>query len=433
MKTSLYLKEPHSKTETVIFARISYNGIQLKIYLPESIKPEFWDSEKQQARATNRFTDHAYFNQRLHLIMMMISQIFNEVKTESNAIPLKETLKKRIEAQIKSKEVDTNTEQDFFSFFNSIINHSERGVRINLKTKNAMSPNTIRTYRTTYKCMLEFEKHSRHKIYFNTIDLSFYADLLEYLQTIKKFRKNTVGKHIQILKVIMNEALDAGLHANRAFQSNKFAVPREDVDSIALSIEELDELRNIDLSLNKRLETVRDLFIVGAFTGLRFSDFNQIKPENIKDNLITIIQQKTKDKIVTPILNETREILDKYGDSMPKVISNQKMNLYLKEIGEKIPSLHEDFTVKSTIGNLVVFNTYKKYELLSTHTARRSFATNMYKLGKLNTQSIMAVTGHKTEKSFFKYIKVTPDEHARILQSAWNNDKTLNLRIITAG
>lgn len=430
MKVSLYLKDPQSSKETVIWARISYNGNQLKVYLAEVINPIFWDSKKQRARATNKFVNHVYFNQRLDNITSTIAEVYNEVKSELGTIPQKETLKERIKARIREIEPKANPEQNFFTFFKSIIENSERGARINLKTKTAISANTLRTYRTTYSCLLDFENYRRQKINFNSVDLDFHADLLEYLQSVKGFRKNTVGKHIQILKVVMNEALDAGLHDNRAFQSKKFAVPREDVDSIALSIEELDELQQLDLSNNIRLETVRDLFIVGAYTGLRFSDFTQIKPENIKEGLITIIQQKTKEKVTTPILPPTQEILSKYGDNIPKVISNQKMNAYLKEIGMKISCLNEDISIASTIGNSRVIKTFKKYELFTTHTARRSFATNMYKLGRFDIISIMAVTGHKTEKSFLKYIKVTKDEHARILQIAWDTSLKSDFKIV---
>ena len=206
------------------------------------------------------------------------------------------------------------------------------------------------------------------------------------------------------------------------FKSTKFKILSEEAESIYLTEEEILLLFNLDLSQNRKLETVRDLFIVGCYTGLRFSDFTQIKKENIKDGFISIRTQKTDKPVVIPIHWTIQQILDKYcnenENSLPRAISNQKMNEYLKEIGKKA-EIKEMVLVTKSKGGLKVKSSVQKYELISTHTARRSLATNLFLQG-FPSISIMKITGHKSEKAFLKYIKMTPEENAIKLKQFWS-------------
>ena len=102
---------------------------------------------------------------------------------------------------------------------------------------------------------------------------------------------------------------------------------------------------------------------------------------------------------------------------MPEVISNQKFNDYIKEVG-KLAEINQNETITKTIGGVLTTIYLPKYELISSHTGRRSFCTNMYKRG-LPTLMIMSISGHKTEKSFLKYIKVKQEEHALMMKKEW--------------
>lgn len=148
---------------------------------------------------------------------------------------------------------------------------------------------------------------------------------------------------------------------------------------------------------------------------MRFSDFSNINVRDIKDGLLEFTQFKTKEKVVVPIGEEVIAILDRNNGEVPLSMSNQKMNMYLKLIGAMIPELHEVVEKKLTKGGKLTKKVLPKYELISTHTARRSFATNEYNAGT-PTITIRAITGHKDEKSFLKYIKATSTDHAKKLQ-----------------
>ena len=177
------------------------------------------------------------------------------------------------------------------------------------------------------------------------------------------------------------------------------------------------QLYNFDFSDNKRLERVRDLFLVGAWTGLRFSDFTRITKEHIKGNFIEIEQQKTGKRVLIPLHPVVSEIWQRYGEKLPPNITNQKLNDYIKEVC-KIVGLTDYEHKTITKGGVKTSTRYEKWELVSSHTARRSFATNLF-LSGFPTLSIMQVMGHRTEKAFMRYIKVTPEQHAVLLQAHW--------------
>ncbi len=151
--------------------------------------------------------------------------------------------------------------------------------------------------------------------------------------------------------------------------------------------------------------------------GCRFSDLEKVGKTDIKDGFITFRQQKTNAKVTIPLHPVVLEILDKYDFNLPEPISNQRFNEYIKEAAQ-MAGIDTPETITRTVGNALKSETYPKYQLISSHTGRRSFCTNQYKRG-LPTLMIMSISGHKTEKSFLKYIKVTQTEHASMMKKAW--------------
>ena len=154
-----------------------------------------------------------------------------------------------------------------------------------------------------------------------------------------------------------------------------------------------------------------------AWTGCRFSDLEKIGKTDIKDGFITFRQQKTNAKVTIPLHPVVLEILEKYEFDLHEPISNQRFNAYVKEVAKKA-EINTPETITRTVGGSLKSEVYLKHDLISSHTGRRSFCTNMYKRG-LPTLMIMSISGHKTEKSFLKYIKVTQAEHAAMMKKAW--------------
>jgi len=226
----------------------------------------------------------------------------------------------------------------------------------------------------------------------------------------------------------MGEAIDLGYTNNLSFKHNKFTYSEGETDAIYLTEKEIINLYRFDLSKNKRLEQVRDLFVFGCFVGLRFSDYNNVKPENIirieGDYFIKLITKKTNELVIIPCNPVVLDIFKKYDSNLnklPKSLSNQKFNEYIKEVCKKA-----EFNEK---GRLSTEPALELWQCISSHTARRSFATNYY-LDGFPTIDLMKITGHKTEKAFLRYIRVSKlDTAKRLSQHIKKNWSEKMLRV----
>lgn len=399
-EVNFFLKEPNSESETLVYLFFSYNGNRLKYSTGEKIHTDYWIKEKQRASSKMPLKQAPEFNARLDDITGKIKNVYRRLLNDG-IVPTNSILKQELEKELKQEKTDKVT---FFSFIESFIEES----------KKIKAPATVKSYRNTLTHLKNYCQLKRKEIDFDNVDLNFYNSFLTYLTDDLNFAANTVGNQIKILKLFMNEATERGLNNNLDFKKRKFKKVTENPDKIYLTSEELKTIYNLDLSENKKLERTRDLFIVGCFTGLRFSDFIQVKKENIiEENKIKIRTQKTGETVVIPLHPYVKEIFEKYNDELPKPISNQKMNDFLKEIGE-LAGIDSQVEMSITKGGKLQKDIFKKYELITTHVARRSFASNLY-LADVPAITIMKITGHQTEKSFLRYIRITQEENANKL------------------
>jgi len=424
-KVRFYLKDS-AKNETSIFARLSFkyyetnengnkNFKHLKYYTGETINPKYWDGKNQKAKETDKFPTHPEFNQRLKDIETAILNVYRQMLNDGRGNELNpETLRVSVNEYL-NKENKTvkpiSNKTGFVDFIQLIINESKNGERT---TENGtrIKPRTLLSYRTTLNTLTTYETEKKRKLKFSDITMEFYSKFVQYLND-KKRAVNTIGGHIKNIKVFMSIANNRGLTENRDYQKKDFKKIDEETQTIYLNETELLKIYNKDFSKNKKLDTVRDIFIIGCYTGLRFSDLKQLRKEHFSENTITITTEKTGEPVVIPLHWTVKEIFKKYEYTLPRVISNQKFNEYLKVVGEK-SEIDDNVIISETRGGLRYDTTVKKYTLISVHTARRSFATNMF-LNDIPTLSIMKITGHRTEKTFLKYIKITPEENANKL------------------
>lgn len=224
------------------------------------------------------------------------------------------------------------------------------------------------------------------------------------------------------------------LHTNTDYKGRKFKVEAEAADAIYLTTDELMRIHQFTATpeniaeicpdprkSNRQqkaaaLNLAKNKFLIGAFTALRVSDFNRLREVNLSENLIRIKPKKGTRKnedVVIPIHPVVREILSA-GFEIETQMSEQKLNEHIKEVC-RLAGITQPVTTARTEGNRLAERTAPKYQMVSTHTARRSGATNMYKAG-IPAISIMKITGHTTEKSFMKYIKITQEENAELLK-----------------
>ncbi|MEN6352174.1 MAG: site-specific integrase [Bacteroidales bacterium] len=373
----------------------------MKYSTGEKINPKFWNSEKQRAKETKQFKEYPEFNSRLDDCAEKVRSAYRKILNDGESVTLF-NLRKELDTAFKKQEKEQKP--DLLGFIEKFIKETT-GIR---------AESTTKAYQNALNHLKNYCKAKNCKIDFDNIDMLFYNSFTKYLVEDLDLAQNTVGTKIKNLKVFMGEAYERGLHKNLEFRSRKFIKATEETDKIYLNVQELEKIYKHDFSANKKLERVRDLFIIGCYTGLRFSDFTQLSKENIIDNnKIKIRTQKTKDTVVIPLHPYVREILMKYDWNIPDPITNQKMNDYLKEIGEAA-KIDGKIQVSITKGGELKKSIFDKFKLISTHTARRSFASNLYLAG-VPAITIMKITGHKTESSFLRYIRISQEENANKL------------------
>ena len=286
---------------------------------------------------------------------------------------------------------------------------------INKKTKKPVSKRTVQSFRTAISYILKFEKHKNKKLLLLDVNLKFHSDFILFLKKEYDLSTNTIGGYVKDIKTFCR-------YASRSYKisdtvlSTDFFVLREETDAIVLDEKEIDLIFNFDFSENKRFENVRDWQIIGLWTGLRTSDWQKV--ENITDGFVTITMQKSQGaKVVIPVHWQIKELIKKRG--FPKTVSDVEFNRVIKLVCKEIGINKKVFgSRRNPKTNRKESGYFEKYLLIGSHTCRRSFATNLYN-ADFPSISIMNITGHKTESSFLKYIKVTPKEHAQKLARHW--------------
>jgi integrase len=435
-KFNFYLKDKFSEKETPIILYIRYEGNRLRYYTGKSIEPKFWSEDSQSVRLVKEVPTAKIFNNILEKTKGEATKIFSELERDLGRVPSTIELKSKLDEVLKeipeAEKPETEKIPTFLELFKGFIQDSQDGTRLTASGKR-FDKRSIQKYNTVFDTLEKFGKS--YHLTFDTIDKNFYTKFVTYMnkeqsKTVNgekviikpSFTVNTIGKYIQVLKTFLSYATENGYNTNMFFQSKTFKAPKVPGFSIYLTESEINQILALDLTETPHFERVRDLFVVGCWTGLRFSDFTAIRPENIKEDYLEIKTFKTGEKVIIPIHPMVKTIMAKYSgkypNSLPPAISNQKMNSYLKEIAKQVDCLKVPVEVERIKGGLKTMTKQDKWELVTTHTARRSFATNVYKSG-FPAISLMKITGHRTEKAFLLYIKVTPEENAKQLLDHW--------------
>lgn len=426
------LKHPRSSDPTLILLIAYFNKQRFVYSTGKKILPVLWDKESQRPTKNNNILNK-YLKTKPNLKNEMkdFHKILNRYEGEAaksygyleqqeiiiTPDRIKELMNKKFNPKLElnknSKKLTLNT------YIENYIKDIESGKRLvadGFSKGKRYKKGSIKNYKG-FKVQLDsFQEEKKKSLNFDDITIDFYDDFVNYFIN-KEYSANTIGRHIKNLKTIMRSAREEGIHNNHEIDRKKFKVIREDTDSIYLTENELNKMYKLNLSENKTLDIARDIFIVGCRTSQRFSDYSQINKENLirienKVVIIDLVQKKTEERVNIPLHWQVKEILKKYSGYLPKIYE-QKLNKRIKKIG-KLAGIDESVLTYETKGGLKVKKTVSKYELIKTHTARRTGCTLMYK-AHIPVIDIMKISGHKTEREFLKYIKVSKKETAILL------------------
>lgn len=272
---------------------------------------------------------------------------------------------------------------------------------------------TAQVYNATIDHLEGYAKTKKIILTWESFDLDFYESFVDYLYSLGH-NDNTVGKYVRKLKHLISEAFERNLHTNLSFKKKGFRAPSAEVDEIYLSESEIIQFYNVDLP---DLKESKMRFVFACWVGLRFGDLTKINPNQVLKGMtgpvLKVVTEKTGEEVIIPLHPLAQEIWEYWQKNPPSKIDNPTFNEHIKTIAEKA-GFEELVQKRNTIKGKVSVQWVKKFEMVKAHTARRSFATNCYLMG-IPTKTIMAITGHRTEKAFLKYIRVTKDQHANIM------------------
>ena len=434
---------------TPLYTKLKVDGKGRWICLPIYVDIKEWEDASQTERKLSNYINKKGINKKVALIEEAITDMRRHHRLT------KENLDKSIEdivladkrealkrAEQLGKEAEDRKKRNVKDFVVEHIRKIESG-EVRTAKKEKYAKESIKNWKQFRRVFLDFYKIRPFE--WDDINEALADRYIAYLESIG-YMKYTLDKHISLFKTIVGVAERQGLHNNHLAGSylKSPQIREEDkAKEIYLTKDELSAL--YDMPLSGFEEQVRDVFLIGSFTALRYSDYSRIKKENIGfthngTKVIRIKQEKTAGTVVIPILDERLEaLLKKYDYNVPEVL-DQCLNRTIKEICKRlsvtVPSLGKKertvLTLKERRAEVEArkkgvelyeydeqgFPIRPRWVLVASHTARRSCITNMYLSKKFSVQQMMSVSGHKTETMFYKYVKLSLDEYADSVASA---------------
>jgi integrase len=411
------------------------SGVRKYYKTGEKLRPENWNTENQQALYLDKKTakkllpqapynflpsnkEIEEINGNLQAIRKDLSDIENRFKLNKEVYSAEmviDSLKENRTPLTKKKE-QTNL---VFDFIDQYIQDN----------KASREPASMCVYKSLKSHLQSFQIDKKKKVTFDNIDYAFFLEFQNYLINIKSKRTPnglgnvTIAKQLSTLKTFLNYARMQGIEVSDKYKD--FKIKKESLEVIALTNEEFETIYNFDLTGNKKLDQVRDVFCFSCATGFRYSDLSQLKREHIKAGEIKLTVTKTKQKLTVPLNPYSHAILEKYSAMhrpLP-VISNQRMNQYLKELCKKA-EINEPVQIVRFRGARREEKTYPKYELVRVHTGRKTFATLSLEKG-MSAEEVMKIGGWKSYASFARYVNITEKRTKVVMSKAWGTIQKL--------
>lgn len=422
MAVSLVLKNPNAK-KSPIYIVATIKSARFRRSTEISIETERWNEKSQSIRDLRDYPSPRALNGRLKAMRQAAESLCEEVMT-SPVLPTSAEFWKRF--CLKLDGVDQRNEITFTEYMKI---YAER------RKANSLH-NTAKQFFTAYNHLRAYEQHHNTKVRFTDVSLRFYESFKKYMLA-QGCNLNSLGTIVKSFKVAYRDARDVdGLHDLHETEKRGFSSANYAAKTVYLSLDELQRIAdlkitpeallatfpdlrtdNISMMANLRrkadsLNVIRNKFLLGAYTALRVSDFNHLRDVHIDGDYFRVTTQKTGALVVIPIHPVIRKMIDS-GFDISTPITEQKINKHIKEIA-RMAGITQVVEGTKLIDHHAVVGFYPKCDIITTHTARRSAATNMFKAG-IPAISIMRITGHTTEKAFMKYIKITAEENAELM------------------
>lgn len=405
------LDRPKSDKPTFIFIKKKLFDDDFKESLAVKILPAYWSKQSERAEVTGVSREIAEENKSINALLEKINT-FIETRTQEarhsghhlTCVELSEKLAAWTGNKRKKK---GKTGTNFYDRCDAIIADMSAGLILTAQGKR-YSKDTLKCYE---QYMRNFKKYNED-LAFNDINLDFYRSFIKWCND-NDYSLNYIGQHLNKLIVLMKEARKRKWHNNTTYLDGEFKRLREETDDIALSQPELDAINDKHLP-NQFWDIARDWFVIGCYLGLRVSDVKLLnKDVNFTTDSVVIANEKTDTKVVVPTNERIREIMKKWN-GLPPAMTEQEINRYIKKVCEII-GLNDVVLYFLTKGGERKDYYLKKYEMVSCHTMRRFFITELLRLGFTDNQ-VMQLAGIKKHATLLRYKKTKPEETATIVK-----------------
>lgn len=449
-----YIRSKKANGEANLYTEIHKKGIYVKVATPIVVDIETWENAHATPRALDRFNNSREgreLRKRMDEITEAIESLTRkgiytraEIEEAINANYYREARQEqRRIRQEQEEQAEAQKEQERANpiiYLNNLIEGMETG---DIKNKGrAFTNNTLKIWRAFAKTLRAF--YAKHPFTWEELNGLIADRYTAYLER-QNLMSRTVSAYQALLKALTKRALTEGVHANtRALEviGRKRVLEDEKKTQIYLTTEELQALYNMPLSGKE--DIARDLFMSGVYTCQRFSDYSRLDPSNFATTargtkIVRLQQMKTGNVVVIPILNDNLlHIAQKYNYALPHMgeqyVCRHIRNI-LKRLSESMPSLAREERTVLTRHEMDAekqgTTTYKRdaqgyvlkprYDLVGTHTARRSGITNLYLSGKFDTLQMMSISGHKSAEVFREYIRLSSEEIAEAMTATMEN------------
>lgn len=401
LSVSFYLLTPDAISQSQVYASISNKKKRLRFATGQTFITSYCNTRKKKGvKALVKKNTAFYFEYTSKLNEIRDDLIRLDIKLSKNSVCTLEQIREAYYLQIgKLKAEDSLTFEGAFNKFLSV-------------SQSSWSEGTRKKFTTLYNHLKAYEK-KYGEIRIENINEEFWDSFRDnYFVGMAKFSNQTTNKYLKCFKQFLRYARKKGnIHQGIDFDDFKYLDEIEPF-KIALKEEEVDQLTELDLTDNSRLDRVRDLFLLEVLTGQRFSDIPKLlDPKHISDTNIQIYQQKTGEKVTIPLhpnlKKHLKHIFKKYPSGLP-TLSNQKFNAYLQEICE-LAKFNREHSWIILVGKKKIPRSDYRYNLITSHTGRRTFCTLALKQG-INSELIMRVTGHRSYDQFREYVKVDDED-----------------------
>ncbi|GIJ92817.1 integrase [Capnocytophaga stomatis] len=405
------LDKEKDKPDARLRYRIKWEGNIVAFNLGFRVEIEKWSIETQRCKAN---TTHgkkkipaSVINRKIQKFEQACEETFKFFEVQKQ-IPTKEDFQSFFNKQIDRVE-KVVLEKSFFEYYDDFIKEEASANQWTIGTKQKL--NTVKNHLQNFDSELSFEKFTEDK----------FVEYVNYLQKKLKFKNATVSKNISFVKWFLKWSVRKNYNKHTFFENFRPKFKNTQKKVIFLTPSEFKQFREYNIPPAKKyLERVRDVFLFCCFTGLRYSDVENLKKSDIKNSFIEITTLKTNDSLKIELNEHSKKILKKYEnyidikDKALPVISNQRMNEYIKELGE-LAGINEPIRETYYIGNERFDEVTPKYALLGTHAGRRTFICNALSLG-IPPQVVMKWTGHSDYKAMKPYIDIADETKANAME-----------------